>query len=600
MAEHFEEESLGKAYDARLMKRLLSYTKPYTLHLLIALLLTFLITVSELALPYIIKIAIDQHFTKLNLNPKENISQLFFLSFIFLVVLTGGFILKYWQINILLKMGQKVIFTMRTEVFSHIQKLAPAFFDKNPVGRLVTRVTNDTEALNEMYSNVLVNFAKDLFIIIGIMGIMLFLNLKLALISFVSIPLILLSTTLYRKIAREAYRLVRIRLARINAFLSENITGMRLIQVFQRQHKQYKEFEIINKEHFLAGWRELQAMAIFRPTMDLIYSFTLSLLLWFGSRDIIHGTIEFGVLFVFIDYTKRFFQPINDLTEKYTVLQAAMASSERIFQLLDKKEFIPEPNEPITVTRLKGKIEFDHVWFKYKRDTWVLKDLNFTINPGETVAFVGATGAGKSSIIQLINRFYDVSEGAIRIDGINIKELTTSNLRQNIGIVLQDVFLFAGDILSNIRLYNEKLSLDEVKKITELIGANHFIERLPDGYYEEVKERGSTLSQGEKQLLAFARTLAYNPAILIMDEATANIDTETEKQIQDALEVLRKNRTTIIIAHRLATIQNADQIYVLNKGRIVERGTHQELLGLEGLYYKLYQLQLTEEKLAKK
>ena len=420
------------------------------------------------------------------------------------------------------------------------------------------------------------------------------LNLKLALISFISIPLVLLSTWLYKRYARDAFRIVRVRLARINTTLNENISGMRIIHIFKREKQQFERFDEINTSHYDASMRELKTVAVFRPSMDLIYSLALALLLWFGGREVLGGVIEFGLLFAFIEYLRRFFQPINDITEQFTILQQAMASSERIFQLLDQQMIIPNPEEPVEVSGFNGEIEFDHVWFAYNNENWVLKDISFTIKPGEMVAFVGATGAGKTSIINLLGRFYDIQKGAIRIDGIDIRDIDLETLRRNVGIVLQDVFLFSGDIRSNITLNNQNITEQEMRDVAHYVNASTFIEKLPQMYSEEVKERGSTLSQGQRQLLSFARTLAFKPSILVLDEATANIDTETEILIQDALNKLIKGRTTIVIAHRLSTIQHADKIIVLHKGTIREMGSHQELLTHEGLYYNLYRLQYQE------
>lgn len=679
---YHEEERLGKAYDYRLMKRLLKYIRPYKWLIFITILLLLVITAFELAQPYLIKVAIDDHINGIyepmvafdENNPSENgvlyqdkfyireryladeadltmpryqiiehknsfylidgvlpktekyelhieqdqiiietelrsyealaltdedirsfrkqdISGLYKIGAVFLTLLVLGFIFNYVQIYILNYAGQKIIFNIRQELFTHLQKLSLSFYDKNPVGRLVTRVTNDIEALNEMYTNVLVNLFKDFFILIGIVIVMLSLNVKLALISFIAIPLIILASLLYKKIARDAFRLVRTRIAKINSTLNENISGMKIIHIFKREQEQFEKFDDINKSHYDANLKELKAAAIFRPSMDFIYSFSLTLLLWFGGRDVLSGALEFGVLYAFIDYIRRFFQPINDLSEKYTILQSAMASSERIFQLIDTDNAISNPENPVAINRFAGEIKFNNVWFAYNNEDWVLKDISFKIKPGEMVAFVGATGAGKSSIINLLSRFYDIQKGSITIDGVDIKEMNKEDLRRNIGIVLQDVFLFAGDIKSNIRLNNQGISDEEIRKVAQYVNAHHFIEKLPHKYEEEVMERGATLSQGQRQLLAFARTLAFDPSILVLDEATANIDTETEELIQDALEKLIKGRTTIVIAHRLSTIQHADKIIVMHKGKIREVGRHQELLAQGGLYYKLYQLQ---------
>ena len=684
-----EEETLGKAYDSKLLKRLLTYAKPFRMKIAFSIFLLLLITVFDLSQPYLIKVAIDDHINEVyspmvayevgtapekgvvfagkefvrekdlkkelstipdqlpryqlieknnqsfiiegtipkdqsiqvetkNGNPTiisngqsfntreltvqefqlfraQDIRALYQIGGIFFAILSLSFLFNYTQIYFLQYTGQRIIFKIRQDIFSHVQSLPLSFFDKNPVGRLVTRVTNDTEALNEMYTGVLVNLFKDVFILVGIMAIMIQMNFKLALLSFISIPLIILTSIVYKKLARDAFRIVRTRLARINATLNENISGMRIVQIFRREEQQNEEFNEINRAHYDSGMKELKTAAVFRPSMDFIYSISLAFLLWFGAKDVLSGVVEFGVLYAFIDYVGRFFRPINDLTEKYTIMQSAMASSERIFQLLDQEDTIPNPSHPKKVNTFNGRIEFDHVWFAYEGEEWVLRDVSFTIEPGQMVAFVGATGAGKSSIINLLGRFYDIQKGTIRIDGVNIREMDKYELRKQIGIVLQDVFLFAGDIKSNIRLNREDITDEEIKQVAQYVNADHFIENLPDQYNEEVKERGSTLSQGQRQLLAFARTLAFDPAILILDEATANIDTETELLIQDALNKLIRGRTTIVVAHRLSTIQHADKIIVLHKGKIREMGNHQELLSLQGLYYKLYQLQYKED-----
>ncbi len=691
MSNIHDEEKLGKAYDSKLMKRLLSYAKPYKWLLILSIVLLMLITAADLTGPYLIKVAIDDHINALDhpmvafdeksapdepsvkwyvegkslirndhldniptdpsshyqINEinnshylinghfsdeeaaslrlqdssdvtsvvtsdgttysanrltdegvkdfrQQDVAALTRIASIFLVILTVGFVLNYTQTYTLHFSGQRIIYSIRQQIFSHLQRLPLKFFDKNPVGRLVTRTTNDTEALNEMYTNVLVNLFKDVFILVGIMGIMLSLNVKLALLAFLTLPLIIFASWIYKKVARNAFREVRTRLARINAFLSENISGMRIVHVFKREKQQFELFDEINKSHFKAGMKELQASAIFRPLMDLIYALGLATLIWFGGRDVIGGALEFGVLYAFIDYINRFFQPINDMTEKYTIMQSAMASSERIFMLLDEEDTIPNPTEPTPVTRFKGEIEFKNVWFAYNDEDWVLRDVSFKISPGNMVAFVGATGAGKSSIINLLSRFYDIQKGSITIDGVDIREYDKDELRRNIGVVLQDVFLFTGDIKSNIRLNNIEITDERIKEVARYVNAETFINRLPNGYDEEVKERGSTLSAGQRQLLAFARTLAFNPAVLVLDEATSNIDTETELLIQDAMKKVSEGRTTIVVAHRLSTIQHADNIIVMHKGKIREAGTHQQLLEQNGLYYKLYQLQYKE------
>ncbi|TCS87499.1 ATP-binding cassette subfamily B protein/subfamily B ATP-binding cassette protein MsbA [Keratinibaculum paraultunense] len=525
---------------------------------------------------------------------KQDIDGITKIGLIFLLAIIVVFILNYLQTYVLNYTGQKIIFNIRQDLYSHIQSLSLSYFDKNPVGRLVTRVTNDAETLNEMYTGVLINLFKDVFILVGIIIVMLKMNYKLALISFSLIPLILIASIVFRKKIREVYRLGRVQLAKINSTLNENITGMKTIQIFKKEEKISKQFDEINTAYLNTAKKEVNLHAIFRPSIEIINSLGLVTLVYYGSGQVISGYIEFGVLYAFIDYLQKFFQPILDLTEKYNILQAAMASSEKIFSILDEDDMIENTNNPVPIKELKGKIEFKNVWFAYEDENWVLKDVSFTINPGEIVAFVGATGAGKSSIINLITRFYDIQKGEILIDGVNIKKYDKFELRKHIGVVLQDVFLFTGTIKDNIRLNNYNISDEEIKQIAKYVNAHHFIEKLPRQYDEPVMERGATLSAGEKQLLAFARTLAFDPSILILDEATSNIDTETELLIQDALQKLIKGRTTIAVAHRLSTIQNSDKIIVLKNGVIQEMGTHQELLENEGIYYDLYKLQYKE------
>lgn len=583
-----EEEALGKAFDAKLMKRLLKYAKPYATLISICFLLLFLITIADLARPYLIKVSIDDYIAVGNKEGLKNIS------LIFLLTIIAGFLFNYLQVYLLFYTGQKIIYNMRQELFSHLLRLPLSFFDKNPIGRLVTRVTNDMENLNEMYTAVLVNLFKDIFLLLGIIVIMLKMNWQVALVSFITIPLIVMSAAIFRKESRKAYRQVKVKLAKINATLSENISGMKIIQMFNRENFKYDEFVGINKEHKQASMRELIVFAIFRPSLDLIYSLALALLIWYGGGKVLQGTLPFGVLFAFVNYIDQFFKPINDLSEKFNILQSAMASAERIFLLLDEEETIKNPENPIPIDKIKGKIEFKNVWFAYEGENWVLKDVSFTINPGETAAFVGATGAGKTSIISLITRLYDIKKGEILIDGKNIKEIDKYELRSQIGAVLQDVFLFTGDIKGNIRLNDDEITDEKILEVSRFVNADNFIEKLPQKYDEKVMERGATLSSGQRQLLAFARALAFDPSVLVLDEATSNIDTETELLIQDAIKKLIKDRTTIVIAHRLSTIQHADNIIVMHKGRVREMGKHQELLDKKGMYYDLYLLQYKE------
>ncbi|HAA80812.1 MAG TPA: antibiotic ABC transporter ATP-binding protein [Thermoanaerobacter sp.] len=597
--EYQQEEVMAKPFDIKIMKRLLTYAKPYWLYIFIAAVSILLVTASNLLRPYLVQKAIDNYINNPNIPKAEAINGVTHIGILYLIIITVAFIINYGQIYLIQYTGQKIIFNLRQQIFEHLQSLSLSFFDKNPVGRLVTRVTNDTDTLNEMYTSVIANLFNDIFIIFGIIIAMVSYNVKLALISLSTTPLIIVGMYIYRKLASQAYRLVRVRLARINAFLSEHISGMKIVQLFVTEHKKSKEFEKINKDYYDANMRQLTIFAIFRPSMDVIYSLTLALLIWYGGKDIISHKVEFGVLYAFVNYLQQLFQPIFDISEKYDILQSAMASAERIFILLDTKEQIKDPKEPIPLEDIQGKIEFKNVWFSYNGKDWVLKDVSFVVNPGETVAFVGATGAGKSSIISLLSRFYDIQKGEILIDGIDIRKVRQQDLRKHIGVVLQDVFLFTGDIKSNIRLNNKNITDNDIYMVAKYVNAHHFIKKLPESYESKVTERGSTLSAGQRQLLAFARALAFNPKILVLDEATANIDTETEMLIQDALKKLTKGRTTIAIAHRLSTIQHADKIIVLHKGRIREMGTHNELLQKKGLYYNLYMLQYKDQLIEK-
>ncbi len=510
---------------------------------------------------------------------------------IILLIYIVIFILNYIQIYLLQYTGQKIVYNIRAAIFKHVESLSLSFFDKSPVGRLVTRITNDVETLNEMYTSVLVYLIKDLFLVSGIIIAMFLLDVKLGIVSIITLPLVVALTFIFRKYDREAYRKVRTRLSRINSNLSENISGMKTVQIFGVESKKYSEFDEINTSYSTAAMEQIKVFAIFRPLMDMTYQLALCILIWVGGTAVLNLTIEFGVLYAFVIYIQKLFQPIFDLSEKFDILQSSMASSERIFMLLDNDSIIKNPKEPKHIGRAQGDIEFKNVWFAYNDEDWVLKDVSFRIRKGETVAFVGATGAGKTSIISLITRLYDIQKGEILIDGVNIKEMSKDELRKNVATVLQDVFLFAGDIKGNVRLNNENITDEEIVRACKYVNANIFIEKLPDKYNAEVNERGTTFSQGERQLIAFARALAFNPPILVLDEATANIDTETESLIQDALNKLTKGRTTIVVAHRLSTIKNADKIIVMHRGRIREIGSHSELLEKKGLYSNLYKLQ---------
>lgn len=577
-----EEEILGKAYDSRLMKRLLVYAGDYWKYFAAALLMLLGSTLSELARPILLKIAIDD---KIKNGDIKGLGQIGIL-FIGLIVI--GFIFNYVQMYALNKAGQSIIYNIRQQVFSHLQRMKLQYFDRNPVGRLVTRVTNDTETLNDMYTNVLVTLLKDILILLGSVIIMLQMNITLALVTLAVIPLVVAVTIVFRIKVREVYRSVRTALAKINSVFSENITGMRIIQLFHKERENYQEFKKINREYYKAGMREIVTFGIFRPVIEMLAYLSIAAIIWYGGGMVLDGVVEFGVLYAFVSYVNLFFQPINDLAEKYNILQASMAASERIFQVLDT-EVEKDTGTQNLDKDSEASVEFKNVWFAYKNEEWVLKDVSFKLPAGKTLAIVGATGAGKTSIINLLNRFYEINSGEVLINGINIKDLSSESLRKCIGVVMQDVFLFSGTIADNIRLNDETINDRKVVNAAEFVNAGGFIEALPKKYGEEVKERGATYSAGQRQLLAFARALAFDPPILVLDEATASIDTETELLIQDALTKLTKNRTTIIIAHRLSTIQHADMIMVLHKGRIRETGNHQELLAQKGMYYNLYQ-----------
>ncbi|MDF2672967.1 MAG: lipid transporter permease/ATP-binding protein [Clostridiales bacterium] len=544
----------------------------------------------------------DKSFNVSKLTPAElkilredDASGLLKMTILLIILMLSSFFFNYAQILLLSWTGQKIIFDIRQKVFKHVESLSLSFFDKNPVGRLVTRVTNDVETLNEMYTSVLISLISDVFIIGGVLIAMFLLNVKLGLIALVALPLVFGAAMIFKKYDRDAYRDVRTRIAKINSSLAENISGMKTVQIFAKENKKFRDFDKINKSYREASVRQITVFAVFRPAIDFFYAITLAAILWFGGVSVIQEIIPFGLLYAFINYLGELFQPIYDITEKYDILQSAMASSERIFALLDNNDRINKSEKPVVINKVEGEIEFKNVWFAYNEEEWVLRDVSFKIRPGEKIAFVGATGAGKTSIISLISRFYDIQKGEILIDGVNIKDMYMDNLRHNIATVLQDVFLFTGNIKSNIRLNDDSVSDEKIIEAARYVNADKFIEKLPDKYDSYVNERGSTFSQGERQLIAFARAIAFNPPILVLDEATSNIDTETESLIQDALEKITRDRTTIIVAHRLSTIKKADKIVVLHKGKIREMGKHEELLEKQGLYFNLYQLQYKED-----
>lgn len=697
--DYHDEEILGKPYDARLVRRLLTYVRPYVRYVAVAVVILVFVAAFELALPYITKLAIDDYIvatarmvelpvepsafdtgfveahegdlipvggedrgptsrfmvrsTDLSgYDPREvaeatrsgligdavyyladpaaieraGLSVSRFLpagetaavsldelsafspeqtrivragdfqgvariAILIVVILLLSFAFTVFQINMMEITSQRVMYDVRMKVLRHVQRLSLSFFDRNPVGRLVTRATNDVEVLHEMFTSIVIMLLRDAFVLLGVVVLLLKLNWRLALVSFSVLPFMAWATAVFSVKIRDAFREVRIRVARINASLQENISGMRVTQIFRREAESYRRFAKINHDNFLAAMRQIRVFAMFMPLMELASSVAIALVIWYGGGKVLRTTLSLGTLVAFLSYVQMFFRPIRNLAEQYGTMQQAMASSERIFMLLDNEQIVPESDSPVRPAEVRGRITFENVWFSYDGDEDVLRDVSFTVEPGETVAIVGATGAGKTSIISLIERFYDIQKGRITLDGVDIREMEKGFLRSHLGLVMQDVFVFAGDIKGNIRLGNSAVSEDRLREVARHVNADRFIERLPAGYDEEVHERGSTLSTGQRQLLAFARALAFDPTILILDEATSNIDTETEHLIQEALLRLMEGRTSIVIAHRLSTIQHADKILVMHHGKIREEGTHQELLARRGYYYRLHQLQ---------
>lgn len=583
------EDKIESNYKGSALLHLLSYMKPYAGWVLLSLVLVLALTGFDLYRPMLIGDAVDTF----EANGDYDIIVRSALKYG--IVLALSFFFNISQTWILQKTGQRIIHTVRKELYAHIQSLSSRYFDLTPVGKLVTRVTNDVEALNEMYSGILVKLFRNMVKIIGLAAVMLALDWKLALISFVLLPVVAALTVVFRKVARETYRLSRARLTDINTFLSENISGMRIIQIFGREQRKFEEFDDKNRKLYKAYYREMLVFAFFRPLIYILSIFSLMIVLGVGSRDVLGNVISIGTLYIFAQYIQSFFDPIQELAEQFSTLQSSIASAEKIFAIMEEEPLVKEDDNPVILPEIKGRIEFSHVWFAYDDENYVLRDVSFVIEPGQSVAFVGATGAGKSSILNLIGRYYDIQRGNIYIDGVDIRRLSRQQLRSAIGQMQQDVFIFEGTVESNIRLHDEAITSGQVRQAAEYVNASRFIEKLPKGYQEAVSERGSTFSAGERQLLSFARTLAHKPQILVMDEATANIDTETELLIQEALEKLMKGRTTIMVAHRLSTIQHADCIMVMHKGKIREQGTHQELLAQDGIYKKLYELQIRHE-----
>jgi ATP-binding cassette subfamily B multidrug efflux pump len=662
-----EEEVLGKAYDSRLMARLLKYLRPYRWQVAIALASIVLKSFADVLGPYLTKVAIDRYLAPkgaatatssgiwswLSPHATTGIAQ---MAAIYVGLLVFSFLLEFLQTYFMQWTGQKVMFDLRRQIFRHLQRLHVAFFDKNPVGRLVTRVTTDVDALNEMFTSGVVSIFEDLFVLFGILGVMLCMNWKLALITFAVLPFIVVATKIFRDRVRDSYRRIRVAIARINSYLSEHISGMVVLQLFNRERKAYTRFSEINRSHMDAYKDAIMAYSVYYPVVEILSAIAIACVIWFGGGDVMRNTpvtsvavsfnsktliafrlvstvASLGVLVAFIQYALRFFRPIMDFSEKYNILQSAMAASERIFKLLDTPVQVVSP----AVTKRpegSGRIEFDHVWFAYRdfepsknhvgtgappvqagqssagsslamstpassnqSPDWVLRDVTFAIEPGETVAIVGHTGAGKTTLISLLLRFYDVQNGAVKIDGVDVRDLDLADLRSRFGVVLQDPFLFSGTIGGNIRLGTKRIQDADVEQAAEDVNLADFIRALPKGFDEEVRERGSTLSTGQKQLISFARALAHEPKILILDEATSSVDTETEFRVRDALNRMVEGRTSLIIAHRLSTVQRADKIIVMHKGQVREMGTHQQLLAQRGIYFKLYQLQYKDQEL---
>jgi ATP-binding cassette, subfamily B, multidrug efflux pump len=647
-----EEEVLGKAYDSRLMKRLLVYLRPYKRQVGISLAAILIKAGADVLGPYLVAVEIDRYLAPTKKSgfldsflSKEPLVGVAEIAAIYVGLITLSFLLEYLQTYFMQWTGQMVMFDLRSQIFRHLQHMHIGFYDKNPVGRLVTRVTTDVDALNEMFTAGVVSLFEDVFVLAGIVAIMLCMNWKLALITFAVLPMIAYATSIFRDKVRDSYRRIRVAIARINSYLQEHVSGIMVLQLFNREERAFDKFSEVNALHMDAFKDAIMAHAVYYPVVEILSSAAIASVIWFGGNDVIYGVVTLtaavgfsqgrvrfhwlpalttlGVLVAFIQYAQRFFRPIQDFSEKYNILQSAMASSERIFKLLDAPVEVTSP----AVTKTPdgpGRIEFDHVWFAYRKmpaetaetllarkgetpvptqalpgePDWVLRDVTFVIEPGETVAIVGHTGAGKTTIISLLMRFYDVQKGAVKIDGVDVKDMDLGDLRRRFGVVLQDPFLFTGTVGGNIRLGTEWIQDEDVEKAAEDVNLADFIRTLPGGFKEEVRERGSTLSTGQKQLISFARALAHNPKILVLDEATSSVDTETEFKVRDALSRMVEGRTSVVIAHRLSTVQRADKIIVMHKGQVREMGSHQELLGHRGIYYKLYQLQYKDQEIA--
>jgi ATP-binding cassette subfamily B protein len=587
----FEDDSLGKAYDSRLMKRLLHYLVPYKKWLVIAFSVMVISSLLQLAGPYVIKIAIDKYIA---VGDADGLGR---LALIYALILAVQFFATWAQIYLMEWIGQRAMYDLRMVTFEHVQKLTMDFYDRNPVGRIITRVTSDINSLNELFSSGVVTILGDIITILGIVGVMIAINAKLALLSLVALPLLIGATILFRVKVRQAYREIRRLIAKLNAFVQEYISGMAVVQYFAQEKKVFDKFKGINKQLMNRHHRSIYYYALFFPIVEIIGSVSLAIIIWYGGGKVIQGALTFGTLVAFSQYMEMFFRPIRDLSEKYNILQSAMASSERLFKLLDTKPAFATPADPAKMDGFKGEIQFKNVWFAYNGDDWILKDINLCICAGEKVAVVGATGSGKTTLTNLILRFYDYQKGSILLDGVELKTLSEKDIRDKISLVLQDVFLFSGSIEQNIRLGNGDISNERIEKAAHDVNLTRLGNGLRNGLKTDVGERGGLLSVGQKQLVSFARSLAFDPKILILDEATSSVDTETEVIIQEATETLMKGRTSIIIAHRLSTIKKVDKIVVVHKGRICEVGTHDELLAQKGIYWNLYQLQYKDQEI---
>ncbi|HVH28191.1 MAG TPA: ABC transporter ATP-binding protein [Vicinamibacterales bacterium] len=587
-----DDEVLGKAYDARLMRRLLHYLRRYWGEVALAFLAILVGATAQLAQPYLMKVAIDQYIATGQLEPLNRLAALY------LVILVVAFVADYAQTWTMQLTGQKLMFDLRMDLYRHLQSLDLRYYDRNPVGRLMTRVTSDVDALNDLFTAGVVTIFGDVFTLVGIMALLLWMDWQLALVTFCVVPLIALVTQWFRRNVRESYRVVRGLIARINGFLQENITGMSTVQLFRREGLNFSRFDDIDRRHRDANIQSIFFYAVFYPAIEAVGALASALIIWYGGANVLSGTLTLGALVAFLQYSQRFFRPISDMSEKFNVLQAAMAASERIFGLLDEPVTVMPPGHPTArPSPAYGHVRFENVWFAYHDEHWVLRDVSFEVKPGERVGIVGATGSGKTTLINLLLRFYDVQRGRITVDGVDIRHLDLGDLRRLFSLVLQDVHLFTGTIADNIRLGNASIADAQLRRAAEAVHADAFISRMPNGYASTVAERGATLSVGQKQLLSFARALAFDPRVLILDEATSSVDTETELLIRDALHVLMSGRTTIAIAHRLSTIQDMDKILVLHKGCLRESGTHQELLAARGIYFRLFELQYkTEER----